>query len=179
MSTSSTFPRFVFLLIQVEKSDIKTFYTQSPKCIAGLVAYGIAWGYLPVTFLQVVAQLPTPLLHAKIIPEFLRVLGESKTDLKEKEMLDILGKFFKQENRNEAFLNAFVTQNNLGYLFPSMRARNEIETKLKDGTDPVDIVGWIEVRFVFLSCLFLHATELCFCRKIQVTCVSIQILLDG
>jgi len=109
-----------------------------------LVAYGITWGYLPVSFLNQAFANITPELLSQVAAEFLRVLGDCKTDLTEKEMIDLLGKLFKPENRNEVFLNGFVAEKELAYLFPTTKAKNHIETMLQDGSSADDIVSWIE-----------------------------------
>jgi len=100
---------------------------------------------MPVSFLSQGFTHVTPEEVSQVAAEFLRALSECKPDLTEKEMMDLLGKFFKNpENRTEAYLSGFVADKKLSYLFPTTRAKNQIESFLKEGAAVDTIVAWIE-----------------------------------
>jgi len=125
-------------------ADFAIDLPKAPKYMSILLAHGIADGYLPDTFLNRAFD-HIPELTTQMAVEFFRVLGELKTeDLSEKEMFDLLAKFFKQDKRDEASLVNFLTEQKLTYLFPTLTVRSQLENMLKDGNGEEAILKWIE-----------------------------------
>jgi len=131
-----------FKKVLSELGDFVIDLPKSPKYMSILLAHGIAGGYLPDTILNRTLD-HLPKLSTSMAVDFFNALGElGNEDLSEKELFEILGKFFK-EKKDEAFFVNFVTEQKLTFLFPTLTVRTQIESMLKEGQPQEEIVKWI------------------------------------